>query len=817
MRALVPVLLLSGMALVVRGDAPLPAPASRVAAVQPPAGSHASASLSPTELTGVVQRYCTGCHNDRRLTGNLSLEAFQVENAPAHPETAEKMISKLRLNMMPPPGARRPGGDTLQALVETLEPMMDRAAKDHPNPGFRTFQRLNRVEYARSVDDLLGIEIDAADFLPPDTYSENFDNIADVQTPSSTVIDAYLRAAADIARMAVGDRKATATEAIYTTPRTRSQLDRVEGAPRGTRGGISVLHTFLADGWYTFKTSFYVDLNGPFFGGFARGQQLELSIDGQRAAMIEVDRFLNQSDPTGQVSGTGPIFVTAGQHRVSAAFLKTFDGPEEDIVAPQRQSLADLQIGTADGMTILPHLWQLRILGPDRVTGISDTPSRRKIFTCRPVDPAKARPCAESILSRLASEAYRRPPTRDDMDVLMGFYQEGEAQGGFEVGIRTAIQGILSSADFLFRVERQPGNVRPGQTYRVSDQDLATRLSFFLWSLPPDAELQGLAEKGKLSDPAVLEAQVRRMLQDPRSEALSTRFFSQWLRLQDLDKVAPEPKLWPYFDASLRDDLKKETQLFFTHMVQDDRSAMDILTADYTYLNEDLAQLYGIPGIAGEEFRKVTLPTDRRRGVLGQGSVLVETSHADRTSPVLRGKWIMEVLLNSPPPPPPPGVPALEQTEGSKDGRVLTVKERMALHRASPVCASCHSRIDPLGLALENFDVTGAWRRNDNENPVDPTGTLWDGTPLDGPQALRDALLKYKIPIMRTMTQNLMTYALGRRVEWFDQPTIRAIVDQAAKNDYRFSSFVLGVVQSDAFQRQQAPAATADSQQAQGR
>ena len=776
-------------------------------------GAEHSRDVSTEALTEVVQSYCVRCHNERRLTGNLSLEAFQVDGAAGWTETTEAMISKLRLSMMPPPGARRPAGDTLLALAQTLEAIMDGAADQHPNPGFRTFQRLNRPEYARSIESLLGLVIDAEDFLPPDTYSENFDNIADVQTPSPTVIDAYLRAASEISRMAIGDRNATATQSIYTTPRTRSQLVRLEGAPRGTRGGVSVLHSFPADGWYTFDASFYTDLNGPFFGQWARGEELELSIDGERLAMIEVDRFLNEADPTGQSRGTEPLFVRGGQRRVTAAFLRTFDGPQEDVISPVRQSLADLQIGTADGMTILPHLWQFKVSGPDRVAGISETASRRRVFSCRPTDLASAQSCAEEIVTRLGSEAYRRPLDEIDVSRLMGFYTEGAKEGGFEVGVRTALNGILSSADFIFRMERAPRGVGTGEIFRVEDADIASRLSFFLWGLPPDAELRAVAERGELSDDDGLERQVERMLRDSRSEGLSTRFFSQWLRLQDLDGVGPEPDTWPQFDATLRDDMRRETELFFTHLLREDRSVLELFTADYSFLNEGLAELYRVPGVSGDHFRKVTMPNGQRPGILGHGSILVQTSHANRTSPVLRGKWIMEVLLNSPPPPPPPGIPALEETEGSSAGRSLTVKERMALHRSNPVCSSCHQYIDPLGLALENFDVTGEWRINDAGNSVDPSGQLWDGTQVTGAHELRDALLQYDESLLRAFTKNLMAYALGRRIEYYDQPAIRTITREAAKNDYRIASFVLGVVKSDAFRMKMSPAAVDDTRQ----
>ena len=763
------------------------------------AAREAAAPEIPSEaLTKVVQQYCVACHNNQLLTGNLSLQGFDVAKVAEMAEIGEKVIGKLRLRMMPPPGVPRPGGDTLLALVETLETALDKAAAATPDPGARTFQRLNRAEYANSIRELLGLEIDPEMYLPPDTKSDNFDNIADVQIPSPTVMAAYLNAASKISRMAVGDR-ATTRQTTYTVPRGVSQTVHIEGTPKGTRGGISVRHTFTADGEYVFKASYYTTLTGNFYGRSARGEQLEVSVDGERVAMIEVDRFLSEADPTGVWRESHAVFVKAGQHRVSAAFIKTSEGAADDVISPIRQSLADLDAGSNDGMTLLPHLWQFVVSGPREVTGISDTPVRRRIFTCRPTESSQAPSCARQILSDLGTRAYRRALSNRDIERLMSLYESGDSDGGFEIGVRTAIEGILSSPDFLFRVETASGGVTPGEAHRIDDVDLASRLSFFLWGGPPDEELVQLADEGRLSDQGVLRGQVRRMLADPRSDALTKRFFAQWLRLADLDKVEPDTHYWPDFDITLRDAMRRETELFVRDLVQEDRGILNLLTADYTFVNEPLARHYGIPDVPGRRFRRVTLQEDERRGLLGQGSVLVQTSHGDRTSPVLRGKWVMEVLLSSPPPPPPPNVPAFEETEDASAGRSLTVKERMELHRANPVCSSCHQYIDPLGLALENFDVTGEWRINDSGNRVDASGRLWDGTSLSGPGDLREALLRYRVSFLRTFAKNLMTYALGRRVEHYDYPLIRKIVSAAEKDDYCFSSFVVALVESDAF------------------
>ena len=768
---------------------------------------NASTSVATVSNNDVIQAYCVRCHNDRTLRGNLSLERFDTETAHENAEVAERVIRKLRAAMMPPPGARRPAGDTLAALAEALERVVDAAAAANPMPGGRTFQRLNRAEYDRSIHELLALDVDAGRYLPLDTKSANFDNIADVQLLSPMLLDAYMNAASEIARLAVGDPDALPTTTTYTNAGYVSQWDRIEGAPFGTRGGISATHTFLADAEYVFNMAFEHTTTGGFFGGTTRGEQIELSIDGERVQLLEVDRWMDVSDPNGANMRSDPVFVRAGPHRVTAAFLRRSEGPLEDLVSPHDWSLTDRQIGVSGyGVTALAHLKDLAIVGPYGATGVSDTPARRRIFTCRPTSPEEARPCAERIVTQLGTRAYRRPLSPRDVEGLMSFYDLGAADAGFERGVRTALEAMLASPDFVFRFEEPAEEVVPGQIYRISDVALASRLSFFLWGTPPDDELIERAGRKELSDPDEFERQVYRMLADPRSDALGSRFAAQWLRLDDLDKVHPDRLLFPDYHQQLADAMRRETELFFNSLVREDGSVLDLYSADYTYVNERLAKHYGMQGVVGERFRRVTYPDETRRGLFGHGSILTLTSHAGRTSPVLRGKWVMEVLLGTPPPPPPPGIPDLDETERSEGGRLLTTRERMALHRSSPSCNSCHRFMDPIGLALDNFDVTGRWRIRENGMPLDTQGELYDGTPVSSPMELQQALLRRPIPLVRTFTENLMTYALGRRVEYYDQPTIRAITQKAASGGYKMSAFILGVVTSDAFQMQQAAA-----------
>jgi len=783
--------------------APRPAPSHQAQATSHQAPTPATNHQPPAaDQNAVVKRYCVGCHNDKMKTGGLTLEHFDVAQAPQNAEVAEAMIRKLQAGLMPPPGGPRPNPEAHAALVKALETTIDTAAAVKPNPGARVFQRLNRPEYAAAIKDLLLLDIDAGDWLPLDQKSANFDNIADAQALSPTLLEAYLNAAAAISRMAVGDRHAANVDVTYTNAGFVSQhpWDHIDGTPFGTRGGMAVRHVFPADGQYVFEVTLQSGAN-------ARYEDIDISIDGERAALLEYE-----TQPAGGADGRGavhlrtePIDVRAGQHAVAAAFVKRTEGPYEDLIRPHDWSYAGGGSG-GPGITTLPHLRDLIVKGPTNITGISETPSRQKIFTCRPTTPSEERPCARQILATIGADAYRRPVGRDEVERLLPFYDEGAKSGGFEGGIRTALEAILVSPHFIFRLEREPADALSAKVavYRVSDVDLASRLSFFLWGEPPDEELLALASQNKLSAPGMLEKQAKRMLADPRAEALSMRFAAQWLRLQDVDKVHPDPNFYPNFDDNLAAAMRKETELFFDSIVREDRSVLDLFRADYTFVNERLARHYEIPGVSGPEFRRVTYPDATRRGLLGQGSILVQTSLANRTSPVLRGKWVMEVLMGTPPPPPPPNVPALDDTGDAKDGRMLTTRERMEIHRAAPTCNACHRFMDPIGLALDNFDVTGRWRERENGSPLDTRGVFYDGTAITSPNELLAALMKRPEPLVRTFTENLMAYALGRRTEYFDQPTIRAITRAAAANDYKISSFIMGVIKSDAFQKKQA-------------
>jgi len=766
------------------------------------ATAHAS-TMAVADQNALFKQYCVTCHSDRGKAGGLSLASFDAGAAVDHAEISEKVIRKLRAGMMPPAGARRPQGTELAELANALEVKIDQAAALNPNPGRRPFQRLNRAEYMAAVRDLLGLDVDVEAYLPPDTISDGFDNVADAQGFSPTVLEGYMRAASSISTLAVGDAKAAPTEANYKVPRTANQMRQVEGAPFGTRGGIAVTHIFPADGEYTFRMMLHSIPTGQLFGSSFPGEQIEVSINGSRVALLDINTRMSESDPNGMNLVTPKIYVKAGPQQVAAAFVSRFDAPVDDLLAPIEHTMADSQIGSGFGITALPHLREFAVTGPIKVTGVSESPSRKRIFTCRPTASTEESACATDIVKRLAGQAYRAPATNEDVRKLMMFYEQGRKDGDFEEGVRMSLQAMLASPKFLFRLEEVPAGVRPGQNYRITELDLASRLSYFIWGSGPDQELLKLAGNGTLRQPAVLEKQVQRMLKDPRSEALATRFASQWLRLQDLVKLIPDYLQYPMYDRTLADALKRETELFFDAVVRNDRPIQELLTADYTFVNERVAKHYGVPNITGPEFRRVEMTDPNRRGLglLGQGSILSLTSVADRTSPVQRGKWIMEVLLGSPPPPPPPNVPALDDSAAAaQGGKVLSVRQRMEEHRKNPACNSCHRVIDPLGLALENFDVTGAWRIHDGDSGIDSSGDLYDGTKMQGPKGLRDALLRHQDVFMLSFTESLMTYGVGRRVEYFDMPTIRTIVRDAGKNDYRMSQFILGVVKSPAFQ-----------------
>ena len=779
---------------------------SSIAFVEPV--SKGSAPMSYQEQNMTIGRYCFRCHNDQLLTGGLSLESFDAEHAYENPEIAEKMIRKLRVGMMPPKEAEQPDVATKHALAAALETSIDEHAARNPNPGRRTFQRLNRAEYVMAIRDLLGIEIDPSTFLPPDTISASFDNIADVQMPSAAVMEGYLRAAGHVSRAAIGDPFAGPNSAVYPVPRTQSQKKRIDGAPFGTRGGVAVVHNFPADGKYEFRMLLHGEPTGLLFGRTLLEEQIEVSIDGEQVGVLDIDRWLSEMDPAGLTITVGPVDVRAGAHTVAAAFLAQYEGglSIDDLVTPIDNTLADTQIGVGYGVETLTHLRDLSIVGPFNVTGVSDNPTRRRIFTCRPTSAGEELPCAKSIISRLATQAYRRPVDDSDIASLTAFYNQGAVFGGFEGGIGTALQAILTSPYFVFRTEETPAGVAPGSIYSVNDIAFASRLSFFIWSTPPDQELIDLAARGQLSDPEIIEAQARRMLADPRAESLATRFGSLWLRIQDLDLVDPDALSFPYYDKILANSMHRETELLFAHLVAEDRNILELLTADYTFANERLARHYGILGVTGSEFRRVNYPDDRRRGVLGHGSILTMTSEATRTSPVKRGKWVLEVLLGSPPPPPPPNVPDLEETGQTENGRFKSVADQLAEHRANPACSSCHNMMDPLGLSLDNFDVTGAWRIKDRGVPIITEAVMYDGTELNGPTDLTAALLKRSDVIITHFTESLMSYGMGRRVEYYDMPRVREIIGEAEKNDYRVSSFILGIVNSDSFRMARAEA-----------
>jgi hypothetical protein len=743
----------------------------------------------------LVQKYCTGCHSDELLAGGMTLSSLDLA-APSHnADLAEKVIRKLRAGMMPPSGMPRPDLATIKTLAASIESGIDREAAAHPNPGRPPLHRLNRTEYANSIRDLLGVEVNTAALLPADDMSHGFDNMADVLTVSPALMEGYIRAASKISRQAVGDPKASPTTATFHIPRVISQMHHIDGTPLGTRGGISVVFDFPADGEYTFKSAFYYSLDGPLFGkNQGKTTQLEVSVNGERAALLDIDPNIKLTD----YPQTPPIKIKAGPQRIAAAFIEKAEGPIEDLIAQPELSLVDLNNAETPGMTSLVHLREFSIVGPANVTGVSETPSRRKIFTCRPGSAAEEVPCAKKIIGTLARQAFRRPVSDSDLEGLLSFYQEGRNQGDFDSGIRTAVQAVIADPEFVFRFERAPANVAPGSNYRVSDLELASRLSYFLWSSSPDAELIALAGEGKLKDPAVLEKQVRRMLADPRAETLATNFAGQWLHLQNLKDAQPDAFLYPNFNKNLIESMRRETELFFGSILHEDRSIMELLTANYTFVDELLARHYGIPNILGSRFRRVQIPDENRRGLLGQASILTLTSISNRTSPVGRGKYVMEVLLGTPPPAPPPNVPALKET--AEATTVQTVRQRLEEHRTQEPCASCHKMMDPIGFSLENFDAMGAWRTKDSGMPVDAAGQLFDGTKLNGPISLRQAILNHSDAFTGAFTESLLAYGLGRVLETYDMPAVRSIEREASNNGDRFSAYVLGIVKSAPFQ-----------------
>ena len=772
-------------------------PAAEVLSAQAAAPATGAASHQ-----AVVNRYCVTCHNERLKTAGLLLDEVEVGQVNQDPAVWEKVVRKLRTGLMPPDGRPRPDAETYTSMVSYLETALDQASVANPNPGWPAeVHRLNRAEYTNAIRDLLGLEVNGRDLLPADDSGYGFDNIGDVLTVSPGLMGRYLSAAAKISRRAVGDPTLSPGTTMYKTSPLLLQEGRMsEDLPFGSRGGFAVRHYFPLDAEYVFKISLERPLNQPVAG---KDHTLEFRMDHNLVQAFD----LNENKKAGSGGGVGGFIevrvpVKAGIRVISASFVGSLDRSIPYDGRPPNPPVASFQYSR---VPINPIVYSIQVVGPfdGQVPEDSDdVVSRRKIFVCQPGTPADETPCAKRILLNLTRRAFRRPVTDADVEPLMASYRAGSQDGGFEAGIKWAVEALLVSPEFLLRVEHHPVNVKAGTAYRVGDIELASRLSFFLWSSIPDDELLDLAEEGRLTDPVLLEQQVKRMLEDPRSSALTENFAGQWLYLRNLRTVAPNAVLFPTFDDNLRDALRRETEMFFESQMREDRSVVELLTANYTFMNDRLARHYGIQGIYGSHYRRVDYPDDRRAGLLGHGSVLLVTSHPNRTSPVVRGKWLLENLLGSPPPPPPPDIPALR--ENDEGGEPATVRERLEQHRANPVCSACHAKMDPLGFALENFDAIGRWRSVDEEAgaSIDPSGTLPDGTPFETPAEFREALLNdpWKSEFVSTATEKLLTYAIGRGLQYFDAPAVRQIVREAESADHRWSALILGVIKSDPFQ-----------------
>ena len=768
------------------------------------AGCQPSDEELAAQYEGVVRTYCLDCHDAAGREAGLSLEDVDLDNVAAHPVIFENVARKLRGRQMPPSGGPRPDADTTDGFVAYLERELDEAALASPDPGRASIHRLNRTEYGNAVRDLLALEVDAAELLPADDEAYGFDNIADVLRTSPSLLEQYLAASAKIAALAVGDPEAPAVTSVYRAPSDLAQGAHVEGMPLGTRGGIKIRHYFPLDGEYDFDVFLLRNIVG-YMTGLEWAHELEIAVDGERVFLAQVggeeDNALSDANMSAAANEIDArlrtrTFVTAGSHDVTVAFLARSAAETHEPLELHTRNL-DLQ-----DMNGLPVVDYVNVRGPFNAVGPGDTPSRERIFTCRPADEATARVCATEILSTLARRAYRRQPTEQDIATLLGFYDRGSASDGFDAGIQSALRVILTSPKFLFRDEPDPAGVAPGSLYALDDSALASRLAFFLWSAPPDDELLDLAAQDKLSDERVFEQQVDRMLADPRASALVENFAGQWLYLRNLQSVTPDIEEFPNFDDNLRQAMRRETELLFEHVMREDLSVNELLTADYTFVNERLAEHYGIPSVYGSHFRQVPVAEEARRGLLGHASILTVTSYPNRTSPVLRGKWVLENVLGTPAPPPLPDVPALEENESGKVAR--TLRERLAEHRANPVCATCHDVMDPIGLGLENFDAVGKWRTKEPGGEIDAHGQLADGRQIDGAAQLREALTADPEQFARVFTDKLLTYALGRGLEAYDMPTVRRIVREAEDEDYRFSALVKGIVNSAPFRMRRA-------------
>ena len=792
---------------------------------QQPAGTVLSASSS--QQSALLDEYCVTCHNQDRLeTGGVpfAFEDLDLENVGVDAEVWEKVVEKMRLGMMPPPDQPRPDRGTYEQFVSRLETELDRAAAASPNPGRPAVRRLTTAEYINAVHSLISFEIDERSLLFPadDVDPEGFTTNSDVLSVSPALFDRYLAAANRVSRLAVGDPTIGPgyAAATYSTPRLLYQDDRMsEGLPFGSRGGMEISHYFPLDGEYEVRIRLRRMIY-DYVVGMGKPQVIEVRLDGalvKRFTVGDADRFgypsaysffgtirgdIDWEEYVSRGADAGLVVrfpAEAGTHVVGVSFVEARTEPTG--VLERRASGFSLS-----GMGFYldnAAVGRVEINGPHDATGPGDTPSRRAILSCTPTGPADEEPCARQILTELARRAYRRPASTDDVQTLMTFYEAGRRERGFESGIQKALERLLVAPEFLFRIERDPVDIAPGAAYNLNDLELASRLSFFLWSSIPDEELLGLAEEGRLHEPAVLERQVRRMLTDPQAMALVDNFASQWLQLGRVQGVMRDTEVFFEFDENLRADMARETTLFLESQLREDHSVLDLLTANYTYVNERLAGHYGLSGVYGERFRRVTYDSDDRGGLFGHASLLMLTAYPTRTSPVLRGKWVLDNILGMPPSEPPPDVPDLQENRGGAE--VLSIRERMEEHRANPACAVCHRIMDPLGFALENFDAIGRWRVTDEAGVVvDASGVLADGTAVNGPATFRAALLEYEDSFVRTLTEKLLTYALGRGIEYYDQPSVRQIVAAAARDDYRWSSIILQVVQSMPFQMRRA-------------
>jgi hypothetical protein len=817
---------------------PTAIPAPQAPAQEPPRSISELGSFSGLSQRALLTQYCVTCHNERLKTGDLALDTLPLDRMAADAETWEKVVRKVRAGLMPPSGAKRPDRGALDALATAIEDRIDHFAANDPNPGRTPLHRMNRVEYANAIRDLLALEVDAATLLPADDSSHGFDNIADVLGVSPSLLERYVSAAAKISRLAVGERDAAPAQVTYTVKGDLSQNQALEGQPPGTRGGTTIRHNFPVDGEYVIRLSLLKLSFGQVFGEGAEGEELEVTLNGERVKLFKLDEvpmfFMREAagshpakpqptDPIEQRVKMTPdirlefrVTVKAGPQSIGVAFLKKSHAANEDLVRRPVSSTYDVFIGMQYGYTTAPHLSRVVITGPYNTTGVGDTPSRRRVFLCHPPsrsalrrDPPEAdaggstaaaeeTACASQIISTLVRRAFRRAPTNADLESLLGFYQqERDKTSNFEAGVEMALRRILADPEFVFRFEPTPAGVAEGKPYQIRDTELASRLSFFLWSSIPDDELLTLGIEGKLHEPAVLEKQTRRMLADPKARALVTNFANQWLFLRELRNANPDVTIFPDFDDNLRQGFQRETEMLFESVMRENRSVLDLLDADYTFVNERLARHYGIPNVYGPDFRRVPVPSDARRGLLGHGSLLLVTSNANRTSPVIRGKWILENLLGAQAPLPPPDVPPLEE---KPTAAARSVRERIEQHRVNPACAGCHKIMDPIGLALENFDAIGRWRTTDEDVAIDASGQLVDGTPIDGPAGLRKAMLGRSDAFITSMTGKLLMYGVGRELKYYDMPAVRKVMRDAAKSRYRFSDLVLGIVKSDAFQ-----------------